>query len=97
MKKISVLAFSGLVSASLAAQAAPILPAQDKAGDVNTYQALAPADRMATLEAFTGKTLRPGDVFDNLDACTLRATTEPSAGSMRLSKVIPACEKELGY
>ena len=97
MKKMPVLAFAILVSASLAAHAAPILPAQDKAGDVNTYQALAPADRMATLEAFTGKTIRPGSVFDNLDACTLRATTEPTANSMRLSKVIPACEKELGY
>lgn len=97
MKKTSILAFAAILSVSLAAHAAPILPAQDKAGDVNTYQALAPADRMATLEAFTGKTIRPGSVFDNLDACTLRATTEPSAGSMRLSKVIPACEKELGY
>lgn len=97
MKKIFVLAFAVTVSASLAVEAAPILPAQDKAGDVNTYQALAPADRMATLEAFTGKTVRPGSVFDNLDACTLRATTEPSAGSMRLSKIIPACEKELGF
>ncbi|MDE1567794.1 hypothetical protein [Aquabacter sediminis] len=97
MKKTSILAFAATVSVSLAAHAAPILPAQDKAGDVNTYQALAPADRMATLEAFTGKAIRPGSVFDNLDACTLRATTEPSAGSMRLSKVIPACEKELGY
>lgn len=97
MKKIVVLAFAATLSAGLAVEAAPILPAQDKAGDVNTYQALAPADRMATLEAFTGKTVRPGSVFENLDACTLRATTEPSAGSMRLSKVIPACEKELGY
>lgn len=97
MKKLSLFALAVALSASLPVAAAPILPAQDKAGDVNTYQALAPADRMATLEAFTGKTIRPGSVFDNLDACTLRATTEPSAGSARLGKIIPACEKELGY
>lgn len=82
-----------LVSPALAD---PILPAQDKAGSLMKYQALATADRKATLEAFTGKPLQPGAVFDNLDACTLRQTTEDGSQSMRLSKAIAGCVKELG-
>ena len=82
--------------AFVSAEAAPIQPAQDKAGSVVAYQGLVTTERMATLEAFTGKTVRPGSAFDNLDACTLRSTTEPSADRLRLSKVISACQKELG-
>ena len=73
----------------------PILPAQDKTGSLMKYQALSTADRKATLEAFTGKPLQPGNVFDNLDACTLRQTTEPGGETMRLSKAVTACVKEL--
>lgn len=87
---------AGAFTAYASAQAAPIQPAQDKAGSVVVYQGLPTTDRQATLEAFTGKPIRMGSVFDNLDACTLRSTTEPSANRLRLSNVISACEKELG-
>lgn len=82
-----------LVSPALAD---PILPAQDKSGSLLKYQALSTADRKATLEAFTGKPLQPGALFDNLDACTLRQTTEPGGETMRVSKAIAVCVKELG-
>ncbi|OYX02217.1 MAG: hypothetical protein B7Z15_19085 [Rhizobiales bacterium 32-66-8] len=78
------------------AQAAPILPAEDKPGSVLRYQALLTPDRQATLEAFTGKKLRAGPEFDDLDACTLRETTEPDAARARLGKTIADCMKELG-
>lgn len=89
-----------LVAASLflasGALADPILPTQDKAGSLLKYQALTAADRRATLEAFTGKSLKKDTTFDNLDACTLRQTTEDNAASLRLSKAIAGCVKELG-
>lgn len=81
-----------LVSGALAD---PIPSAQDKAGSLLKYQALTAADRRATLEAFTGKPMKNETVFENLDACTLRQTTEDNAASLRLSKAIEGCVKEL--
>lgn len=78
------------------AYAAPILPAQDKPGSLMRYQQLVTADRRATLEVFTGKSLANDAVFSNLDACTLRQTTEDGARSMRLSTAISTCTRELG-
>jgi len=90
-----VVAVVGLMGVGIA-QAAPILPAEDKPGAVIRYQALLTPDRQATLEAFTGKKLRIGPEFDDLDSCTLRETTEPDATRARLGKTIADCMKELG-
>ncbi|TCT03504.1 hypothetical protein [Aquabacter spiritensis] len=90
-----ILALVGAGVMTSAAQAEPILPAQDRAGALLKYQLLVVQDRRATLEAFTGKSMRNQAVFQNLDACTLRQTTEDGAAGMRLSKVIAACVKEL--
>lgn len=94
MRTLSLIA-AGILLVS-PALADPILPAQDKSGSLMKYQALATADRKATLEAFIGKPLPAGATFDNLDACTLRQTTEPGGESMRVSKAIAGCVKELG-
>ncbi|MBA4788943.1 MAG: hypothetical protein H2042_04520 [Rhizobiales bacterium] len=89
-----------LVAASLClasgALADPILPTQDKAGSLLKYQALTTADRRATLEAFSGQSMKSDSTFENLDACTLRQTTEDNAASLRLSKAVAGCVKELG-
>lgn len=89
-----------LVAASLClasgALADPILPTQDKAGSLLKYQALTTADRRATLEAFSGQSMKADATFQNLDACTLRQTTEDNAASLRLSKAVAGCVKELG-
>lgn len=76
--------------------AAPILPSQDKPGAVLKYQVLTPPDRLATLEAFTQAKVT-GAKFDNMDACTLRETTEPDAARVKLAKVIADCAKETGF
>ncbi len=79
-----------------AAAAAPILPAQDRSGALLKYQALTPADRQATLEAFTQKKVSSG-AFDTLDGCMLRQTTEPDAGRVKLAKTVADCAKETGF
>ncbi len=76
--------------------AAPILPDQDKPGAVLKYQVLTPPDRQATLEAFTQAKVS-GAKFENMDACTLRETTEPDAARVKLAKVIADCAKETGF
>lgn len=91
-----LLVLAGFIVSLSTASADPILPAQDKAGSLMKYQALIASDRRATLEAFTGKSMKNDAAFGNLDACTLRQTTEDGAASMRLSKAITGCVKELG-
>lgn len=76
--------------------AAPILPNQDRPGAVLKYQVLTPPERQATLEAFTQAKVA-GAKFENMDACTLRETTEPDAARVKLAKVIADCAKETGF
>ncbi len=91
-----LLVLASLLATLSGAVADPIVPAQEKAGSLMKYQALVTQDRRATLEAFTGKSMKNATVFENLDACTLRQTTEDGASSMRVSKAIAGCVKELG-
>ncbi|MFG1423897.1 hypothetical protein [Roseixanthobacter liquoris] len=92
----AVLFVCALFLAPVSAFADPITPAQDKAGAVLKYQRLGPDDRRATLEAFTGAKIANDSAFDNLDACTLRETTEDDANRAKLGKTIADCQKELG-
>ncbi|MFG1464396.1 hypothetical protein V5F77_16010 [Xanthobacter sp. DSM 24535] len=89
-----VLYVSALLLACAPARADPITPAQDKAGAVMRYQRLGPNDRLATLEAFAGQKLSDS-AFDNLDACTLRETTETDGGRAKLAKTVADCRTEL--
>ncbi|MGU3493561.1 hypothetical protein ACLBXM_05905 [Xanthobacteraceae bacterium A53D] len=78
-----------------AASAAPILPKNDRAGALMRYQVMIPADRQATIEAFTNRKLSAG-AFHVLDTCTMRETTDAGARSARLATTISGCVKETG-
>ncbi|GGF60502.1 hypothetical protein GCM10007301_20300 [Azorhizobium oxalatiphilum] len=93
-KSVVTLAVLSLIPLAQAS-AAPIQPKQDRAGVLRQYQALTPADRQATIEAFTGRKIS-GSTFNTMDACTLRQGTEANAGSARLATTLAGCAKEAG-
>ena len=78
------------------AAASPILPAADKPGALMTYQRLGEDDRRATLQELTGRSMASDALYDSLDACTMRQTTEDGTSHWRLSKAVSVCLKELG-